>query len=75
MEKYRRECEADFQAQQQNYAGSKDNFAQKMQLETQQRLEGINGDIRKHKEEVIGRLLAEIYDIKPELHRNLRQTN
>ena len=73
IDTYRRDCEGDFTAQQQKSAGSKDDFSQKMQAETQQRLVQIEADIREHKEVVIDRLLEKIYDINPELHRNLRQ--
>lgn len=72
IEEYRREREAKFQEQQQKYAGSKDDFAQKMQEKTQTELKQLSMAIGDHKEKVIQRLMELICDIKPELHRNVR---
>ena len=72
IEEYRKEREAKFQAQQRKYAGSKDDFALKMQEDTQMKLRQIATDIDRNKEAVIKQLMALTYDIKPELHRNVR---
>ena len=72
IEDYRRQRESQFQEQQKKSAGSKDNFAQKMHEETQTKLAQLDTDIEKNKEVVMQRLFDLIYDIKPEVHRNLR---
>ena len=61
-----------FQEKQQTYAGSKDDFAQKMQEETQRKIRQIEKQVEENKEEVIKRLLELVNDIKPELHQNIR---
>lgn len=72
IEEYRKQRDAQFQEKQQKYAGSKDDFAQKMQEETQKRIQQIEVQVNSNKEEVIKRLLDLVYDIKPELHQNIR---
>lgn len=53
-------------------AGSKDDFAAKMKVETEKRLQTINAQVAANKEKVIDRLLELIYDIKPEVHQNYK---
>ena len=43
-----------------------------MEQEKRQKLIGIKEDVGRSKDQVIHRLLAMVYDIKPELHRNKR---
>ena len=71
IEEYRKQRDAQFQEQQQKYAGSKDDFAQKMQVETQKKIQQIEVEVDSNKEAVIQRLLELIYEIKPELHQNV----
>ena len=54
------------------YAGSKDDFAQKTNKETQAKLSQLAADVDVHKDKVIKRLLDLVYDIKPEIHVNAR---
>ena len=56
----------------QQHMGSKDDFQAKIEEQTNVRLDQISESVKKNKEEVIQRLLTLIYDIKPELHQNLR---
>lgn len=72
IEDYRKQRESQFQEQQKKYAGSKDDFMQKVQTETQKNLKQIESDVEKNKEKVIERLLEMVYDIKPELHINVK---
>ena len=72
IEEYRRERESHFQEQQQKFAGSKDDFTQKIGEESQDKLHQIETDVRDNKEKVIQRLLDLVYDIQPELHRNAK---
>lgn len=72
IEEYRKQREIQFQEKQQKYAGSKDDFAQKMQEETQGKIQEIEAQVNANKEVVIKRLLELVSDIKPELHQNIR---
>ena len=72
IEEYRKQREIQFQEKQQKYAGSKDDFAQKMQEETQGKIQEIEAQVNANKEAVIKRLLELVSDIKPELHQNIR---
>lgn len=72
IEKYKQEREQLFQEQMKKNAGSKDDFAAKMKIETERRLETIDKEVAANKEKVIDRLLELIYDIKPEVHINYK---
>jgi len=52
--------------------GSKDDFQAKIEEQTSVRLDQISESITKNQDKVIDRLLSLVYDIKPELHQNLR---
>ncbi|RMX46620.1 V-type proton ATPase subunit G [Pocillopora verrucosa] len=69
---YRGEREKQFLNYQQEHMGSKDDFQAKIEEQTNVRLDQISESVKKNKEEVIQRLLTLVYDIKPELHQNLR---
>lgn len=56
----------------QQHMGSKDDFQAKIEEQTNVRLDQVSESVKKNKEEVIERLLTLVYDIKPELHQNLR---
>lgn len=53
-------------------AGSKDDFAAKMKVETENKLQAIHAEVAANKEKVIDRLLELIYDINPEVHQNYK---
>ena len=72
IEDYRKQRDQQFQEEQKKFHGSKDDFQQKMKVETDQKMVQIQQEVRDHKEEVITRLLELVYDIKPELHINYR---
>jgi len=52
--------------------GSKDDFQAKIEEQTSVRLDQISESVKKNQDKVIERLLSLVYDIKPELHQNLR---
>ena len=56
----------------QQHMGSKDDFQAKIEEQTSVRLDQVSDSVEKNKDKVIERLLSLVYDIKPELHQNLR---
>lgn len=54
------------------FAGSKDNFAAHIEQETALRLQEQTGDVDAHKEEVLKRLMELVFDIKLDIHQNLK---
>ena len=54
------------------HMGSKDDFQAKIEEQTSVRLDQIGESVKKNQDKVIERLLSLVYDIKPELHQNLR---
>ena len=52
--------------------GSKDDFQLKINEETDVHLKQTEQNVNKSKDIVIERILSLVYDIKPELHQNLR---
>ena len=72
IDRYRKDREEQFNDKKKNYDGSKDDFQQKMDKEKEERLRQIGSDVSRNKKEVIHRLLEMVYDIQPELHRNLQ---
>ncbi|XP_065916719.1 V-type proton ATPase subunit G 2-like [Dysidea avara] len=72
VETYKQEREHLFQEQMKKNAGSKDDFAAKMRVDTEKRLQKITSQVSTSKEMVIDRLLELVCDIKPEVHQNYR---
>ena len=54
------------------FSGNKDNFAAHIEQETATKLKELTGDVDQHKEEVIERLMELVFDIKMDIHQNLR---
>lgn len=52
--------------------GSKDDHQAKVEEQTNTRLSEISTSVQQNKDKVIERLLGLVYDIKPELHQNLK---
>ena len=52
--------------------GSKDDDQAKVEEKTNKRLSEISTSVQQNKDKVIERLLNLVYDIKPELHQNLK---
>ena len=69
---YRNEREKIYSEKQKTFAGSKDDLKHKMDQDTLAKRRQIEQDVKANKEKVIQRLLEMVYDIRPELHRNMR---
>lgn len=54
------------------FAGSKDNFAAQIEKDTEEKLKQLSVDVDTHKEEVLKRLMDLVFDIKLDIHQNLR---
>ncbi|XP_044264181.1 V-type proton ATPase subunit G-like [Tribolium madens] len=72
IEKYRKERERQFRDFEAKHMGSKEGVAAKIEADTKQRIEEMNKAIVSQKGPVIEEVLALVYDIKPEIHRNYR---
>ncbi|XP_029182080.2 V-type proton ATPase subunit G-like [Acropora muricata] len=69
---YKEECEKQFMLYQREHMGSKDDHQAKVEEQTNTRLSEISTSVHQNKDKVIERLLSLVYDIKPELHQNLK---
>ena len=52
--------------------GSKDDFVLQDEQDTKAKLVEIEKSVESNKDEVIQRIIALVYEIKPELHQNVR---
>ena len=52
--------------------GSKGDMESKIEAGTRQKIQDLNGNVARNKEEALNKLLAIVLDIKPQLHENLR---
>ena len=52
--------------------GSKGDMESKIEAGTRQKIQDLNSNVVRNKEEALKKLLAIVLDIKPELHQNLR---
>lgn len=51
--------------------GSREGVAAKIDADTVQKIEKMNIDIQRNKAPIIQEVLSLVYDIKPEIHKNL----
>ncbi len=72
IETYRKEREVQFNEKKKNYDGSKDDFQKRMETDKLEKFKKIEEDVATNQGKVVQRLLDMVYDIKPELHRNMR---
>ncbi|RWS31392.1 V-type proton ATPase subunit G-like protein [Leptotrombidium deliense] len=73
IEKFRSEREAAFLEYEKKHMGSRDDIAVRIENETRAKFDAMNKTVALTKDKVIGELLERIiYDVKPELHKNLR---
>jgi len=72
IESYRRERERGYKEHEARILGSKGDMESKIDAATKTKIIEINQNVADHKGETMERLLNLIYDIKPELHINLR---
>lgn len=52
--------------------GSREGVAAKIDADTVQKIEKMNRDIQSNKNPIIHEILGLVYDIKPEIHKNLK---
>lgn len=52
--------------------GSKGDMESKIEAGTRQKIQDLNSNVVRNREEALKKLLAIVLDIKPELHQNLR---
>ncbi|XP_017774230.1 PREDICTED: V-type proton ATPase subunit G [Nicrophorus vespilloides] len=72
IEKYRRERENQFREFEAKHMGSREDVAVKIEQDTKHRIDDMNRAIMSQKDPVMQEVLALVYDIKPELHKNYR---
>jgi len=72
IEQYRQEREKGFKEFESRHLGSRDDVALKIDKDTQRALADMQVSMQHNKEKVLQQLLALVYDIKPEIHKNLR---
>ncbi|XP_022094938.1 V-type proton ATPase subunit G 2-like [Acanthaster planci] len=72
IEKYRRQREEKFQETQANYLGTKGDQAKEVEEQTRRKISEMEMRVAKNKEQVLAQLFDLIFDIKPELHQNVR---
>ncbi|XP_050305709.1 V-type proton ATPase subunit G [Anthonomus grandis grandis] len=73
IEKYRKERERQFREFETKHMGSKEDVAAKIDADTKLRIAEMNQLVTGQKLAVINEILALVYDIKPEIHKNYRQ--
>ncbi|GLV36472.1 Vacuolar H[+] ATPase 13kD subunit [Carabus blaptoides fortunei] len=73
IEKYRKERERQFREFEAKHMGSREDVAARIEQDTLVRIDEMNKQVVTHKEPVIQEILALVYDIKPEIHKNYRQ--
>ncbi|XP_044736346.1 V-type proton ATPase subunit G [Chrysoperla carnea] len=72
IEKYRAERERQFKEFEAKHMGSREDVAQRINLEARGRIDEINKKVDANKEKIINDILTIVNDIKPELHQNYR---
>ncbi|XP_072014478.1 V-type proton ATPase subunit G 2-like [Amphiura filiformis] len=72
IDKYKKERESIFTDTQQNYLGSKGDQVKEIEEQTRRKIGEIDSRVAQSKEKVLQQLFTIIFDIKPELHQNLR---
>ncbi|XP_046845872.1 V-type proton ATPase subunit G-like [Xenia sp. Carnegie-2017] len=72
IELFRREREKAFEEYQKTHMGSKDEFVLQDEQDTRAKLEEIERNVQTNKDAMIERILSLVYEIKPELHQNVR---
>jgi len=72
IEKYRVERERQFKEYEMKHMGSRDDIAARIEAETKVKIDTMQKSVHGNKGKVIERILTLAYDIKPELHINMR---
>ncbi|XP_044745421.1 V-type proton ATPase subunit G-like [Coccinella septempunctata] len=72
---YRQERERQFREFETKHLGSKGDIAQKIDKETDQRLEQMADDVANNRKKVVDELIGLVCDINPEIHQNFALLN
>ncbi|XP_074858788.1 V-type proton ATPase subunit G 3 [Carettochelys insculpta] len=74
IDHYRLQRETEFRHKQSNIMGSQGNLSTRIEEQTTEKIRDITSNFHKHMENVMKQLLNMVYDIKPEIHPNYRET-
>ncbi|XP_044296020.1 V-type proton ATPase subunit G 1 [Varanus komodoensis] len=72
IEQYRLQREKEFKAKEAAALGSHGSSATEVEKETQEKMLVLQNSFQQSREEVLGKLLNLVFDIKPEIHLNYR---
>ncbi|XP_058459824.1 V-type proton ATPase subunit G-like [Malaya genurostris] len=71
IERYRQERERQFKEFEAKHMGSREGVAAKIDADTVIKIEEMSRSISVNKASLIGEILTLVYDIKPQLHKNI----
>ncbi|XP_074817290.1 V-type proton ATPase subunit G 3 [Natator depressus] len=74
IDHYRLQREREFRHKQSNIMGSQGNLSTKIEEQTTEKVRDITSSFHKYMENIMKQLLNMVYDIKPEIHPNYRDT-
>ncbi|XP_013419940.1 V-type proton ATPase subunit G-like [Lingula anatina] len=72
VDAYRQEREKQYKEYEAKVLGSKGDTEAKIDQNTRLKIEEINRNVQKQREQCLQRLLSLVYDIKPEMHHNMK---
>ncbi|KAL4218722.1 hypothetical protein ACF0H5_021310 [Mactra antiquata] len=72
IEAYRNKRESDYKRYEQSVLGSRGDREKSIDQETLQKIRSIEKNVQRNKQQALQSLLNMVYEIKPELHENLR---
>ncbi|XP_032074806.1 V-type proton ATPase subunit G 3 [Thamnophis elegans] len=74
IDHYRLQREKDFRRQHSKIMGSQDNLSTKIDEETAAKIQDLTNNYHKNRENMLGHLLGEVYNINPDIHPNYAYT-
>ena len=74
IDHYRLQREKEFRHKQSHIMGSQGNLSTKVDEETAEKIRNLTSNYHKNMEIVLGHLLEQVYDLKPEIHHNYMYT-
>ena len=75
VDTYKKEREGLFQEQQLKSSGSRDDFCALIDRDTEEKLNNLKINVAKNRDKVIEMLIDKVFDIKAEVHENLKFDN
>ncbi|KAK7487254.1 hypothetical protein BaRGS_00021482 [Batillaria attramentaria] len=72
IQAYKEERERLYKDHEARVLGSKGDMESRIEANTRQKIQELNMNVKKNKEQALSKLLGIVLDIKPELHENLR---